>query len=224
MRTLVLALALLASAPVAGACSVAPGYRVPTTLQLVDEADAIVVAQVGQPGISADGEPELWFRAVTTLKGPTSSKEHSDQITARAPGMLGTRVRPATPGDPAELVRANPEAHAGGCTRFTFHPKKWVVLFLKREGEGYRVMSYPFARTAEDTALPDSRWLKAVREYVAIAALPTAMRRARMEARRDLLRARRDADSRAIAADLERELNGPRKPLREPLPAAPSER
>ena len=218
MRTILLALALFASAPAAKACSVAPGYRVPTTLELVEEADAIVVAQVGEPGISADGEPELLFIGITTLKGPPGREIYSDRIIARAPGMLGTKVRLATPGDPAELVRANPEAYAGGCTRFTFHPNKSVVLFLKREGEDYRVISHPFARSAEDTALPDSRWLKAVREYVAIAALPSAMRRARMEVRRDLLKARGDADSLAIAADIERELTGPRKPLREPLP------
>lgn len=220
MRSLVLVLALLVSAPAAQACSVAPGYRVPTTLALVDEADAIVVAHVGQPGISTDGEPELRFNAITTLKGPINLKEQSDHIIVRAPGMLGTKARRATPSDPTELVRANPEAFAGGCTRFTFDPDKTVVLFLKREGEEYRVMSYPFARTAEDTEFPDSRWLKAVREYIAIAALPPAMRRARMEVRRDLLKARRDPDSRAIAADIERELNGPHKPLREPLPPA----
>jgi hypothetical protein len=100
----------------------------------------------------------------------------------------------------------------------TFHPKQWVVLFLKRDGDDYRVISYPFARTAEDSALPDSRWLKAVREYVAIASLPPAMRRARMEVRRVMLKARGDPDSLAIAADIARELAGPRKPLREPLP------
>ena len=157
MRTFVLTLALLVSAPAAEACSVAPGYRVPTTLELDQLPQEIVVPQVRHPGIGADREPELWFRAVTTLKGLARPKEHSDPIIARAPGMLGTRVRPATPGDPAELVRANPEAFAGGCTRFTFHPEKWVVLFLKREGEEYRVISHPFARTAEDTAPPDSR-------------------------------------------------------------------
>ena len=220
MRTLLIATALLAPIPAAEACSVASGYRVPTTLELAEEADAIVVAQPGQPGIWPEGEPELQFVAITMLKGPAARTVGDSRIVARAPGMLGTKVRPATPSDPTELARANPEAFAGGCTRFTFHPKKSVVLFLKREGEEYRVMSYPFARTAEDTEFPDSRWLKAVREYVAIAALPPAMRRARMEARRDLLKARGDADSRAIAADIDRELNGPRKPLRERLPPA----
>ncbi|OYX17024.1 MAG: hypothetical protein B7Z07_01030 [Sphingomonadales bacterium 32-67-7] len=214
MRSLLLALALFAS-PAAYACSVAPGYRVPTTLELVEQADLVVVAQAWAAPPSDGGEREVEFWSLVALKGSLSDGE---PILVRGPGMLATHAQPATPSDPTELVRANPEAYVGGCTRFTFHPKKWVVLFLKREGDGYRVISYPFARTAEDTALPDSRWLKAVREYIAIAALPPAARRARMQVRRDLLKARGDADSLAIAADIARELAGPRKPLREPLP------
>lgn len=218
MRTFFAIVTFLIAVPVARACSVTPGYRVPTTLELAEQADAIVVAEVWEPETSPDGEPEISFGSLVTLKGPPGRDIGPDRIIARSAGVLASKVRPATPSDPAELVRANPEAYAGGCTRFTFHPKKWVVLFLKRKGDEYRVLSYPFARTAEDTTLPDSRWLKAIREYVAIAALPPAMRRARMEVRRDLLKARGDADSLAIAADIDRELNGPRKPLREPLP------
>ena len=215
MRSLLLALALLGAAPAAEACSVAPGYRVPTTLQLVEEADVVVVAEASPVLATDGGKRDVEFVAFVALKG---GLEGGRPLLLRAPGMLATKAQPATPSDPGELVRANPEAYAGGCTRFTFHPRKWVVLFLKREGDGYRVISHPFARTAEDTALPDSRWLKAVREYVAIAALPPEMRRARMEVRRDRLKARGDADSLAIAADIDRELTGPRKPLREPLP------
>lgn len=220
MRSILFAFALLAAAPAAHACSVAPGYRVPTTLELVEQADAIVVAQAWDPKESKDGERQLAFKSVVTLKEPPGWGYCLDRIIAWAVGMLATKAHPATPSDPDELVRANPEAYAGGCTRSTFDPDTWVVLFLKREGDSYRVMSHPFARTAEDTALPDSRWLKAVREYIAIAALPPEMRRARMQVRRDLLKARGDADSLAIAADIERELSGPRKPLREPLPPA----
>ncbi len=216
MRSLLLALALLGAAPAAEACSVAPGYRVPTALDLVEQADLVVVAQAWAAPPSDSGERQVEFWSLISLKGSLNK----EVILVRAPGMLATKAQPATPSDPGELVRANPEAYAGGCTRFTFDPRKWVVLFLKRDGDGYRVISHPFARTAEDTTLPDSRWLKAVREYIAISALPPAMRRARMEVRRDLLIARGDADSLAIAADIDRELNGLRKPLREPLPPA----
>lgn len=215
MRSILISLILLASAPAAHACSVAPGYRIPSTLELAEQADLVVVAQAWAAPPSHGGERQVEFWSLVSLKGSLSDGQ---PILVRGPGILATRAQQSTPSDPAELVRANPEAYAGGCTRFTFHPKKWVVLFLKREGDGYRVISYPFARTAEDTALPDSRWLKAVREYIAIAALPPAARRARMEVRRDLLKARGDADSLAIAADIARELAGPRKPLREPLP------
>lgn len=217
MRSLFLALALLA-APAAHACSVAPGYRVPTTLELVAQADAIIVAQPFDRRTGADGEPEVLFASLMTLKGASGRDDGRDRILVYAPGVLEPETAAARPSNPRELVRAHPEAYEGGCVRSTFHPKQWVVLFLKREGEDYRVISYPFARTAEDTTLPDSRWLKAVREYIAIAALPPEARRARMQVRRTLLSARGDRDSRAIAADLKRELAGPRKPLREPLP------
>lgn len=217
MRSLLLALTLLA-APPAHACSVAPGYRVPTTLELVAQADAIIVAQPFDQRTGADGDPEILFASLIILKGAPGWEYGRDRISVYAPGVLAPETAAARPSDPRELVRAHPEVYAGGCTRYTFHPKQWVLLFLKREGDDYRVISYPLARTAEDTALPDSRWLKAVREYIAIAALPPEMRRARMEVRRHLLKARGDADSLAIAADIARELAGPRKPLREPLP------
>ncbi len=217
MRSFFLALALLA-APAAHACSVAPGYRVPTTLELAAQADAIIVAQPFDQRATAEGAPEIVFASLVILKGAPGREVKDDRIVVNAPGILSVEEQPARPSDPRELVRAHPEAYEGGCVRVTFHPKQWVVLFLKREGDDYRVISYPFARTAEDTALPDSRWLKAVREYIAIAALPPAARRARMAVRRDLLKARGDADSLAIAADIARELVGPRKPLREPLP------
>ena len=217
MRSFFLALALLA-APAAHACSVAPGYRVPTTLELAAQADAIIVAQPFDQRATAEGAPEIVFASLVILKGAPGREVKDDRIVVNAPGILSVEEQPARPSDPRQLVRAHPEAYEGGCVRTTFHPKQWVVLFLKREGDDYRVISYPFARTAEDTALPDSRWLKAVREYIAIAALPPATRRARMAVRRDLLKARGDADSLAIAADIARELAGPRKPLREPLP------
>lgn len=217
MRRLLLALTLLAS-PSAYACSVAPGYRVPTTLELVAQADAIIVAEPVNQRTTADGEPEILFASLVILKGASGRENSRDRIVAYAPGVLEPESAAPRPSDPRELVRAHPEAYEGGCVRMTFHPRQWVVLFLKREGEDYGVISYPFARTAEDTALPDSRWLMAVREYIAIAALPPAARPARMRLRRDLLRARGGRDSRAIAADLKRELAGARKPLREPLP------
>lgn len=218
MRSILLALALLASAPAAYGCSVAPGYRVPTTLELVGQADAIIVAQPSDQRTGGDGAPEIVFASLVILKGAPDREVGGDRIVVHGPGVLKTTTGAARSREPKELVRAHPEAYEGGCVRSTFHPKQWVLLFLKREGEDYRVISYPFARTAEDTALPDSRWLKAVREYIAIAALPPSARRARMQVRRNLLKARGDADSLAIAADLERELSGPRKPLREPLP------
>lgn len=220
MHRLPLALSLFLASPVALACSVAPGYRVPSTLELVEEADAIVIAEPFAPREIDEDDPQILFAAIFQLKSDRSD-DYGRRIAAWVPGIAADGQTSVVPSDPRELVRAHPDAYSGGCIRYIFDPESRVLLFLKREGESYRALSYPFARTAEDAPGFNGLWAKTVREYVAIAALPPALRRARMERRRDLLRRLGDADSRAIADDFERELNAPRKPLREPLPPTP---
>ncbi|MFL9842767.1 hypothetical protein ABS767_17485 [Sphingomonas sp. ST-64] len=200
------------------ACSVAPGYRVPTTLELAGEADRIVIAVPFGQRDADTGEPEALFAELFVLK---SDGREPFGSAIGVPGLIADVGTPVTPSDPRELVRAHPETYSGGCNRYIFGPRTFVLLFLKRQGDRYRALSYAFARTAEDAKGFNSLWAKAVREYVAIAALPPKMRRARMAARQAILRRRGDADSRAIADDLRAELTGPDKPLRETLPPAP---
>lgn len=208
--------ALVSAAVPAAACSVREGYRIPTTLELAAQADAIVLAKVeggsSVPGPASDAG--LTLAPVLAIKG---------QLPARLtmPGWLESGRARATRSDPGELAQANPDAFGGACNRYIFARGMTLLLFLKRDGATWRVISAPFARTAEDVRSFDARWVKAVREYVAVAALPKSAQRARLIARRDLLRSKTDADSRAIAADMDRELAGPRKPLREPLPPVP---
>lgn len=219
MHRLSLALSLFLASPAALACSVAPGYRVPTTLELVEQADAIVIAEPFELRKVDDDDPQILFAAIFQLK--SDRPVDTVRTTVRVPGIVADERTPVMRSDPRELVRAHPDAYSGACNRYVFDPETLVLLFLKREGGGYRALSYPFARTAEDAPGFNGLWAKTVREYVAIAALPPALRRARMERRRDLLRRLGDADSRAIADDFERVLKAPRKPLREPLPPAP---
>jgi hypothetical protein len=212
-----LAAALAATAVPSTACSVVRGYRIPSTLELTQRADAIVLARV-EGGVAARPsarDERLTLAPILSLKG------QSLPLRITMPGWLEAGPAKATPSDPAELAQANPDAFSGACNRYIFAKGMTLLLFLtKRDGE-WQAISAPFARTAEDVPSLDARWVKAVREYVAIAALPKAARRARLVARRDLLRSKGDADSRAIAADMDRELAGPRKPLREPLPPMP---
>lgn len=208
LSRLMLAAALTLSATPAVACSVVPGYRVPTTLALVEEADAIVLARVDD-GVSAAPSADdrsLTLSPIRLLKGSA--------LPARIEmsGWLETDKIKATRSDPAELAEANPDAFAGACNRYIFARGMTLLLFLSEKDGKVQQISYPFARTAEDVASADARWVALVREYVGIAALPQNAREARFIARRDALRLRPDADSHAVAAEIDRALSASRKP------------
>ncbi len=214
---LTLAAAFAAIAVPAAACSVVPGYRIPTTLELAEKAPVIVLARV-EGGVSAGPrakEQPLTLSPVLLLKGAKLPK------TVEMRGWLEARGAKATRSDPAALAEANPDAFTGGCNRYVFAKGMTLLLFLSPEGGKLQPLGYPFARVLEDVPSFDARWVKAVREYIAIAALPQGIRKTRLAARRDILRAKPDADSKAIAADMDRELDAKRKPLREALPPAP---
>lgn len=81
----------------------------------------------------------------------------------------------------------------------------------------------PFSRWAEDVPGDDAPWLTAVRFYLEVMALPEAERAAALTDRRDTLRARRDDPvAQLLADDLDAQLAGPNKPLREALPLRPT--
>lgn len=210
-RLLLLALALaagLAAAP-AAACSVASPYRVPTNFELADSADAIVLGTVESEEKRGDSilDQEVIVRPTLLLKGAGLPAE------VRIRGYLAKDGRAVTRSDPGELFRVNPDALRGGCNRYVFERGMQLVLFLERDGKGaLRVSLPPFARAAEDVAGPDSPWVKAVRLYVEVAALPAGQRRAALAARRDALRASGDPDSALLAADIDRQLREKRLP------------
>jgi hypothetical protein len=205
---LVFAAAFVSLAAPAAACSMAPGYRVPTTLELVEEADAIVLARVdtgvpaGPPYVEGRG---LVLAPLVLLKGDALPGQ------IEMSGWLEAGEARATRSDPAELVEANPDAFDGGCNRYIFARGMTLLLFLSQKDGKTRQISYPFARTAEDVVSPDARWVALVREYVAVAALPKAARDTQLAARRDALRSKPDADSQAIAAEIDRALTVARR-------------
>lgn len=200
-------LAALAATP-AGACSVVSGYRVPTALELAGSAEAIVLGTVErQEGGGSPFDTEVIVRPTLRLKGAALPAE------VRLRGYLATADMPATRSDPRELFRVNPDALSGGCNRYVFQRGMQLVLFLERDGKGeLRPSLPPFARAAEDVPGPDALWVKAVRLYAGIAALPAKQRRAALAARRDALRASGDPDDALLAADIDRQLRKKRLP------------
>ena len=212
IRTICLLLAVsgLASAAPAAACSMIRGYEVPTNLDLAVAGDTIVLATVEGERKGEDSWSGVVFaRPTLLLKG--------DALPARVEleGVgLETRKYKARRSDPRELRRPNPDALIGGCVRYIFAKGMQLVLFLKR-GEDGKLVPYrsAFSRDAEDVAGPNALWVRAVREYAAISALPEAERKARLAARIAELRAAKDdSDASAIADDLQIELSGARLP------------
>ena len=213
--TAALAAPLLAAAP-AAACSVASSYRVPTNMELVEHADTIVLATVERddpaPANGQDLPPSmrmgLIVRPTVLLKGPVLPGE------LRLRAYVSDDPRMVVASNPRELFSPNPGALIGGCVRYAFRQGMQLVLFLERDRQGQLQMAaYPFARSAEDVPSADAPWVKAVRLYVEIAALPEGERRAALTARRDALRARTDdPDAALLAEDIDRQIRRRRIP------------
>lgn len=208
------ALALAAAPLPALACSVIPGYRVPTHIELVQRADLILL------GIVEDGDPEpgspdrmaIRVQPVEALKGewPAGPVDLPAMIATDAEALLS---------NPYELKEAHPQSLAGACNRYAFPRGSRVLFFLDHSASGWRPFGSPFSRWAEDVLADDAPWLQLVRFYVEIAGLPEDQRVRALTARRDEWRARGDDPvAQLLAADIDRQLAGPDAPLRDELP------
>ncbi|ATY33784.1 hypothetical protein CVN68_18980 [Sphingomonas psychrotolerans] len=184
------------------------GYRVPTSLTLADRADTIFVGTVMGERREADGSGGVVLvRPTLLLKGSALPQQ------VALGGWLAKAREMITRSDPRELRQPNSDALGGGCTRYVFAKDMKLLLFFERKAGKLVFAGYPFARVSEDVPSDDSRWVKAVRTYVAIAALPGSERKSALIARRDALRAQPgDTDAAAIADDIDRELAAQRTP------------
>ncbi|QAY79274.1 hypothetical protein [Sphingosinicella sp. BN140058] len=183
----------------------------PTSLELVERADTILVGTVIGERTEGEGQAGLVLvRPTMLLKG----SELPQQVELW--GWLAKSGEFLTRSDPNELRQPNPDALRGGCTRYVFERDMKLLLFFEQKAGKLVFAGYPFARVSEDVPSDDSRWVRAVRAYTAVAALPKGERRAAMIAKRDALRARRDdRDAAAIADDIDHELAATRLPLRD---------
>lgn len=157
---------IIASSPVL-ACSVAPDYKVPNTLELVQRADAIVLAEVIGLEQGAAGEGTfVIFRPMNRIKGKTLPGD------LRLEGMLADAENPVAASDPYELAAPHPNALTGGCRRYVFERGAKLILFLEKNGETLEIATYPSARSLEDVPFPEAPWALAVSMYLRIANLP----------------------------------------------------
>lgn len=204
-----IALATLAAAAPAKACSVVDDYRVPTNLELADQSSSIVLARViGEIEGGRSWQRKLLIQPIETIKGDVSSEtieiEGSGLVPAddeRGFGLLS---------NPYELEEAHPLSYIGGCIRNMF-PKGTTVLFFIGDEEGaWRPAGGPFSRWAEDVLSADAPWLQLTRIYAAAAALPEGERTAMLE--REMVRLSGRADdpvAQLMVRDIARQLAGP---------------
>lgn len=219
-----LAALMLAAAPLpAFACSVAPGYRVPSNIELVERADTILL------GIIEDGDSEpdssegmaIQVQPVEALKGELPA------ATIVLPAMISSDSELVL-SNPYELKDAHPQSLAGACYRYAFPRGSRVLFFLDDRDGSWHPAGGAFSRWAEEVLTDDAPWLQLVRFYIEIAGLPEVERARALAARRAEWRARGDDPvAQLLAADIDRQLAGPDEPLRDewpPLdPDAPAE-
>ncbi|RIV75829.1 hypothetical protein [Pelagerythrobacter aerophilus] len=205
-----LALAPLTLATPAVACSVAPDYRVPTNLELAEEAELVLLGRVVGEVEGADPwDRKLLVEPVQAIKGEmlegTVSIAYAGLVPEDRPdfGILS---------NPYELNQAHPLSYIGGCIRYMFPRGTTALFFLDRapDGEGWRPSGGPFSRWAEDVLDEQAPWLMLTQLYVDVAAAPESERKAMLEAERGELAAMADDPvARLIAADIARQIEGP---------------
>ena len=203
MLTAAVALLALSVAGTASACSMAEGYKVPMALELVQQADTIVLARVGDeiPSKEKFGMGELILKPEVLIAGTALPTE------LRIRGYYGDAKVQPTPSDPDELAKVNPDALTGGCNRYIFNRGMLLLLFVTHDAAGKPdIIDASFARTLEDVPSADSLWVRAVRYYAQVARLPHAERKKAMATEVARLRATGDREDGLLANDIERQI------------------
>lgn len=198
----ILGVLLLAGLAVpAQACSVEEGYRVPGNIELIEKADLVVLATVVSGPETFDdviGEegpaPRVVLRPIRALKG-----EAPAELRVFGYFRLGDEAFPVFP---TRLDQTHPTTMMGACIRQGYAKGATVLAMFRRTPEGYVQLDDPFARAVEDVAGPDDLWVRAAEKYVEWLATPDP--RAVLETQRQELLAASDADSQAMAGDIDR--------------------
>jgi hypothetical protein len=212
-------LALLVAPLPALACSVAPGYHVPTNLELVERADLILLGTVTDGDFEPDSTPQQMIEVepVEALKGAMPSGP------VALPAMIATDADIQL-SNPYELKDAHPQSLAGACVRYVFPRGSRVLFFLDRQDGAWHEAGGPFSRWAEDVLTDDAPWLQAVRFYIEVARLPEQERAAALADRRaELGELGDDPVAQLLAADIDRQLAGPNAPLKGSIELPPTE-
>jgi hypothetical protein len=146
--------AWLSQAPLTHACSTIDSYVPPSAFELVEMADAIVVATaIGGTPFEANGESHVRFRVESVLKGEPPKAFDNDGY-----GLV----------DPEN--EDEEEFYGGMCGRSGFtHGHTYVVALNKTSGgDGWNEADYTFARSSRDYSGPNDPWVKTIRDFLDI--------------------------------------------------------
>jgi hypothetical protein len=144
------------------ACSVTSDYVRPTNYELVQMADAIVVA-TAMKGIKTALRDfnAVQFRIDKIVKGSIAMS------TTFAAGSPATSEYRGTPSDPTDISGPNPEAYAGPCNRMTLTlGKQYVVFLIKGDDGAFYQLGRAFSRVNEDYFGDESLWMRTIRTYL----------------------------------------------------------
>lgn len=193
------------------ACSLSPGYTVSDTLDLVGEADTIILARITGATVREEETDEQYL--ILTPETLVSGRALPGAMRLRAYLPTPGEDDRVTPSDPQNIMTVNPEAYSGACNRSTFHQGMLLLLFLRRDADGsLSIINEPFARTLEDVPDENALWVRAVRYYATVTRLPRNERRPALRAERARLMATGDPQDALIAADIFRQIRTYRKP------------
>ena len=158
----VLLLAVLALAPPAwapaSACSLVEEYVRPSDFELVQLADAVVVATARGAGRSEGAVGTVRFEVGERLKGGADAQVevYGDEPPSPQPGAI--------------LVGYRPEGHQGVCDMRMFRTGHRYLLFLERMPDGHMRAEHAFSRADEDYSGRRDPWVGMIRRYAALQA------------------------------------------------------
>jgi len=187
------------------ACSLSRDYVPPTNFELVQLAEAIVIAR-----LETLENGETGFELVEVLKGP----KRPDTLYRIAP-----RLSTEYPSHPYSLQTENASDGGGSCRRGAYAEGKLHLLFYSKNpnaGAFFQSVAI-FGRDSEDIESMDAFWLRVVRKYLDIQARHTPMQQidALRRLRRDLLDERISPQQVSWIMDIENHLVSatPYKPM-----------
>ncbi len=180
------------------ACSPTPEAIFPTNFELVELADAIVIATAisDDDGSDSDGG-SVTFRIDAALKG--------EGPPVFVDGFSRFEAAYSLPFD--DLTGSTGDG--GSCVRNVFEHGKPYVLFLSRDSSGvWRRESWIGSRDAENYVGPDGLWTRAINLYLDVQTNPDRMaqREALVAMLPELERADASEADRILAADIRRHL------------------